>query len=141
MNNFRTIKAILIAPWASIIVVIVLFVDYLFHKDIESLTTMTSQMLGVFLIFVMFIFGFVGASYFLVLFFILPIHLLLTRYNITHWLVYVGFGVVIALICDYYFVVSDSGMPVQLQKIGYYVSGSSAIFVSLTFWYVGVRQN
>lgn len=140
MSIENTVKAILISPWASLLVVIYAFGEYLFEMEPDHFQQMLSQIPGLLFVLALFIFGFVGTSYLLVLVCGVPIHLLLCKLNITHWAIYIACGLSIGLLYQYIQLIGSS-MPAQLQETGYITYTVSSLLVATVFWYIAVKSH
>jgi len=139
MKINQTTKAALVAPWASLIIVIYALGQELLSLNIESLVVSGSQILSTFLIFLIFVLGFVSISYLIVAFIGVPTHLLLLKLNIKHWSFYIAAGVAIAL-ASQFLIYMNSDVPTQLRTIGYMSYAITAFFVSFVFWYIAVDK-
>ncbi|WP_022958384.1 hypothetical protein [Spongiibacter tropicus] len=140
MNIESTVKATLIAPWASLLVVVFAFGGYLLEIELDHFQQMLSQIPGLLFVLAMFVFGFVGTSYLLVVVCGVPIHLVLHKLNITHWSAYILLGVSIGLVYQYIQLIGSS-MPRQLQETGYITYAASSLLVALAFWYIAVKSH
>ncbi len=132
MKINQTTKAALVAPWASFIVVIYALDQELLSLNIDSLAVSGSQILSTFLIFLVFVFGFVSISYLIVAFVGVPTHWLLLKLNIKHWVFYIAAGVGIAL-ASQFLLYMNSDVPAQLRTIGYMSYAISAFLYPLFF--------
>ena len=63
MNIESTVKATLIAPWASLLVVVFAFGSYLLEIEPDHFQQMLSQIPGLLFVLAMFVFGILGTSY------------------------------------------------------------------------------
>ena len=140
MNIESTVKAALIAPWASLLVVVFAFGGYLLEMEPDHFQQMLSQIPGLLFVLAMFVFGFVGTSYLLVLVFGVPVHLALSKLNITHWSVYIVLGESIGLLFQYNQLIGSS-MPSPLQETGYISYAVSSLLVASAFWYIAVKSH
>ncbi|MFV8783634.1 hypothetical protein ACNKU7_14545 [Microbulbifer sp. SA54] len=140
MNIESTVKATLIAPWASLLVVVFAFGSYLLEMEPDHFQQMLSQIPGLLFVLAMFVFGFVGTSYLLVLVCGVPVHLVLRKLNITHWSVYILLGVSIGLLYQYIQLIGSS-MPSQLRETGYFSYAISSLLVATVFWYIAVKSH
>ena len=140
MGNIKinqTTKAVLIAPWASLIVVIYALGQELLTLNNGSTVNLGAQILSAFLLFLLFIFGFVSISYLVVAFIGVPAHWLFLKLKIKHWGFYIVTGVAISLVIQFLLYI-NSDVPAQLRAVGYMSYGISAVFVSGVFWYIAV---
>ena len=140
MNIESTVKAALIAPWASLLVVVFAFGGYILEMEPDHFQQMLSQIPGLLFVLAMFVFGFVGTSYLLVFVCGVPAHLALSKLNITHWSVYIVLGVGIGLLFQYIQLIGSS-MPHQLQETGYISYAVSSLLVASVFWYIAVKSH
>ena len=137
MKINQTTKAALVAPWASLIVVIYALGQELLALNSDSTVNFGAQILSTFLLFLIFVFGFVSISYLMVTFIGVPAHWLFLKLKVKHWGFYIATGVAIALVIQF-LLYMNSDVPAQLRAVGYMSYGISAIFVSIVFWYIAV---
>ncbi|MBO2650066.1 hypothetical protein [Shewanella algae] len=140
MNIKSTVKATLIAPWASLLVVVFAFGCCLLGMEPDHFQQMVSQIPRLLFVLAMFVFGFVGTSYLLVLVCGVPVHMVLSKLKITHWSIYIVLGVSIGLLYQYS-QLTGSSMPSQLQETGYISYAVSSFLVALAFWYIAVKPH
>lgn len=138
MNNERTLKAALISPWASLIFVVYIFGEHLLTRNAEPLSL--SQIPGTLFVLSMFVFGFVGTAYLAVIFAGFPVHWILSRLGIKHWVVYLLLGLCIGLAWQFVLLLG-SNMPSQLQEAGYWSYAINAVLVSAVFWHIAVNSH
>ncbi|MCL1038320.1 hypothetical protein L2750_14395 [Shewanella submarina] len=74
MNAKQTIKAVLIAPWITLVFVAILFIEHLLGAAHGTAQNSMSQIPGAIFIIFMFVFGFVGTAYLIVISVGLPVH-------------------------------------------------------------------
>lgn len=140
MNIEKTVKAALVAPWASLFMVAFAFGEHLLAMEPEHFQQIWSQIPGLLFVLAIFIFGFVGTSYMLVLVCGIPIHIALQKFNISHWSVYISLGTGIGLLYQYIQLMGSS-MPAQLQETGYVSYAISSLLVATAFWYIAVKSD
>ncbi|KZY61707.1 hypothetical protein A3742_20970 [Oleiphilus sp. HI0071] len=140
MNIERTFKAVLISPWASLVFVMYIFGEHLLTQSTESLSSIASQIPGTLFVLSMFVFGFVGTSYLVVVFAGVPVHWVLSKLGIRHWSIYLFLGLCIGLLWQFVLLLG-SNMPSQLQEVGYLAYAINSVVVSLVFWYIAVNSH
>ncbi len=140
MNIERTLKAVLISPWASLVLVVYIFVEDILIQSAESLAIIASQLPGTLFVLFLFVFGFVVTSYVVVIFVGLPVHWILSRFGIKHWSIYLLLGLCIGLALQFLIFVG-SNMPDQLREGGYWIFATNAVLVSLAFWHIAVNSH
>ena len=140
MNIERTFKAALISPWASLVFVVYVFVEDLLSQSAESLANIASQIPGTLFVLFMFVFGFVGTAYLVVIFAGLPVHWVLSKLGINHWSIYLLLGLCIGLVWQFAALLG-SNMPGQLQEAGYWAYAFNAVLVSSVFWHIAVNSH
>ncbi|MEP1742590.1 MAG: hypothetical protein ABJI60_06085 [Kangiellaceae bacterium] len=132
-NGQRLFKAILLAPFASLLVLAVIFIESLFRGQGNLFVEGTVVAL-------MFGFGFVSISFAFLILYGLPVHFIFTKLLIRHWIAYVGFGILGPV--SYIFITHiGSEIPNSMRLVNYVVFGSSGLCVSLIFWLIAVKPN
>jgi len=135
MNIERTIKAVIISPWATMLMLLYMLFESLYIHGFDP-----AALLGSFLVATMFIFGFVSTAYLIVIFVGLPVHWLFDKFKLTHWLTYLFTGFLIALSWQY-ILFFNSEIPEQLKTSGYSTYGVCSVLVTLTFWFIAVKSH
>lgn len=128
MELKNLLKATLVAPWASMVLVVYAFAEHLLSMDAESMELLASQIPGLIYVFILFTLGFVGTAYLIVLVAGLPSHFLLAKLKVRNLTVYLFVGLAIGLLWQYLLLLGSS-MPKHLQETGFYSYGISALLV------------
>lgn len=139
MKINQTVKAVLVSPWASVVVVLFALIQDLLALNLNSMTELGPNLMSTVFLFFLFVLVFVGISYLIVAFIGLPAHWLLSKLELKHWSYYIVCGVAIALASQFLLFIG-SDVPSKIQIFGYISYGFSAVFVSLVFWYIAVSS-
>lgn len=132
MDKKRITAAVLIAPFASLAVVLGMAAESLLYD---------SRMLSFdgLMVFGLMALGFVSTSFVFVLLVGVPIHWLLTKIKINSVLWYIAMGVSFAL--AYVHLKSPEDIPQSHLQTSLLSYGVTAVFVSWCFWYVAVKTH
>jgi hypothetical protein len=133
MDTKRTFIAVLLSPFASIIVLVAAFLESISRGE-------SIEFLDGFIVITLFILGFVSVSFVFVIIVGLPIHLGLSKLRIINWFSYCFLGVLIPLLYKYIELI-DSEIPNELRSADYMAYGFSGLFVSLAFWFIAVKPH
>ncbi len=133
MNIERTFKAVMIAPWASLVPVAYVLAEHFITTDAD----VGAQPLGTLFVVGMLALGSVGTAYIAVVAIGLPIHWGLSRLGLRHCVAYLAIGTATGLLWEFAKLVG-SEMPLQLQQAGYLSHAMGALLVSFAFWNIAV---
>ena len=131
MDRKRVITAVLISPFASLVVVLMLAAESLLH-DFRIVSVDGLVVTGLMAL------VFVSTSFVLVLVLGVPVHWALSKMKINGGIWYVVAGVSIAV--AYQYLVSPEDAPPSHLQIGLWTHGVTAVFVSWCFWYLAARS-
>lgn len=133
MDIKRTFLALILAPLASLIIWVAMFVQ-------GALAGAEMKVFEGLIIFFMVGFGFLSVSYAFVAFIGLPIHYVLSKLSITHWSAYCAGGV-LSVVVYQYIIHLGSSKPAQLQEADYLLYCSCGLVVSIAFWFIAARPH
>jgi hypothetical protein len=133
MDSKRTFIAVFLSPFASLIVLVVAFIESFVRGE-------SIQFFDGFVVIVLFVIGFVSISFAFVIIVGLPIHLGLSKIRVTNWFVYCFLGILVPLLYKYVDLLG-SEMPTELRSADYIAYGCGGFFVSLAFWVIAVKPH
>ena len=133
MDSKRTFLAVFLSPFASLIVLVVAFIESLARGE-------GIQFFDGFIAIVLFVIGFVFISFTFVITIGLPIHIGLSKIRVTNWFIYCFLGILVPLFYKYVDLLG-SEMPTELRSTDYIAYGCGGFFVSLAFWVIAVKPH
>lgn len=129
MDKGQTLLATIISPFSSLIIAMGLFAE-------EAVRNPSGMISGGIIIVLLFSVGFVATSAAFVVLIGLPLHFLYSRKSLKNVLLYCLSGIFVALAYQYF----TNMVPPSLQAVGYWVYAASGLIVSLTFWWLAVKN-